>query len=215
MSDIFREVDEEVRRSQAEAVWRKYGGLILGLCVLIVVGVAGYRWYEWQNEKAASAAGAEFETALNLLQSGKAPEGEAALARIAEGGASAYKALARFRLASEQAKRNPQAALKGFEALSNDQAVDPAFRDMARLRAGMLAVDLEALPDVERRLMPLVSGNGAFRHQAHEMMAAAAVKAGAMEKARQYLDAIIIDRQAPADLRGRAEVLIGVTRGAK
>jgi hypothetical protein len=215
MSDIFREVDEEVRRSQVEAIWRRYGWLIVGACILVVAAVGAYRWYEWQREKAAAAAGAQFEAAIELLQGGRTADGEAALTRIAAEGAGAYQALARFRIASEQVKRDPRQALAAFEALSNDQGIDPAFRDIARLRAGAIAVDLESLADVERRLAPLAASNGAFRHQAHELMAAAAVKAGDMDKARQYLDSIIIDRQAPADLRGRAEVLIGVTRGAK
>ncbi|MGL4243716.1 MAG: tetratricopeptide repeat protein [Beijerinckiaceae bacterium] len=215
MSDIFREVDEEVRRSQAEALWKRYGNLIIGLCVLVVIGVGGYRYFEWQKENAAAAAGAEFEAAISMLQGGKTVEGEAAIAKIAASGSGAYRTLAQFRAASDQAKKDPPGALKTFDALASDQTIEAAFRDMARLRAGMIAVDLEGFADVERRLLPLVSNNGSFRHQAHELMAASAVKAREMDKAQRYLDAIIIDRQAPADLRGRAEVLIGVTRGAK
>jgi hypothetical protein len=215
MSDIFREVDEEVRRSQAELLWKRYGVVVIGLCALLVLGTAGYRYVEWQKEKAAAEAGAQFEAALNLAQAGKAGEAEAAFARIAGEGTGAYKALAQFRAASELAKRDAPAAMRNFDSIANDQAVDAAFRDVARLRSGMLAVDNVPLAEVEDRLRPLAAGAGAFRHQAHELMAAAAVKAGDLAKARQYLDTIIIDRQAPADVRGRAEVLIGVTRGVK
>jgi hypothetical protein len=215
MSDIFNEVDEEVRRSKAEAFWKRYGGVVIGICALIVAGVGGYRYLEWQKEKAANAAGQQFETALGLLQSGKAAEGEAALAKIATEGAGAYKALAQFRVASETAKRDPAAALRAFDALAADAALEPAFRDMARLRAGAIAVDTTGLPEVEQRVGALTSATNAFRHQANELIAAAALKAGNLDKARQHLDAIIIDREAPSGIRSRAETLIGVTRGTK
>jgi hypothetical protein len=215
MSDIFREVDEEVRRSQAEAIWARYGGVIIALCALLVAGVGGYRYFQWQKETAAAAVGAQFEAAVSLFQSGKAAEGEAAMTKIAAEGSGTYKALAQFRAASELAKRDQAAALRAFDGLSADPALDAALRDVARLRAGALAVDSQALPDVERRLLPLTSGNGSFRHHAHELLAAAAVKAGDMPRAQKYLDSIIIDRQAPSELRSRAETLIGVTRGVK
>ncbi len=215
MSDIFSEVDEEVRRSKAEAFWKRYGGLVVGICVLIVAGVAGYRYLEWQKEKAVNATGQQFEAALGLLQAGKAAEGEAALAKIAAEGAGAYKALAQFRAASETAKRDPAAALKAFDALAADNTLDPAFRDIARLRAGAIAVDTAGPSDVERRVGALTTGGNAFRHQAHELLAAAALKAGNIDEARRQFDAIIVDREAPASIRSRAETLIGATRGTK
>jgi hypothetical protein len=215
MSDIFREVDEEVRRSQAEALWSRYGALVIGLAALLVAGVGGYRYFQWQKERAVAEAGAQFEAALNLAQTGKTAEGEAAMAKIAAEGSGAYKALAQFRAASELAKRDAAGAMRAFDAIAADQAVDGALRDIARLRAGAIAVDGEPLAEVARRLQPLIGDGNAFRHQARELLAAAAVKAGEMAKAQQALDAIIIDRQAPSELRSRAETLIGVTRGAK
>jgi hypothetical protein len=215
MSDIFREVDEEVRRSQAEAVWKRYGGWIIASCVLLVAGVGGWRFDQWRKEQAASAAGVRFEAALNKIAQGNAADGENDLAALGRDGAGGYQALARFRSASELAKRDPAGAIRAFDAIAADAGVDAAIRDLARLRAGAAAVDGSALADVESRLQSLTSAGNVFRHQANELIAAAAIKAGDMAKAAKHLDAIIIDREAPAGLRGRAETLIGVTRGAK
>ncbi len=46
MSDIFREVDEEVRREQLKKLWERYSILIVAVAVLIVAGVGGWRGYE-------------------------------------------------------------------------------------------------------------------------------------------------------------------------
>ena len=64
-------------------------------------------------------------------------------------------------------------------------------------------------------MAPLVSSSNVWRHSAHEMLAAAALKDNQLDKARQYLDTIIIDREAPQAVKARAELLIGLTRGAK
>jgi hypothetical protein len=215
MSDIFREVDEEVRRSQAEAIWKRYGVLIIGACVLLVAGVGGYRYDQWRKEQAASASGVRFEAALQKFTRNQGAEAEKDMAALAADGFGGYKVLAQFRNASELAKRDAAAGMRAFDALAADASIDAGFRDIARLRAGAVAVDSAALADVESRLQPLTSATNAFRHQANELIAAAAMKSGDMAKAARHLDAIIIDRDAPAGLRSRAETLIGVTRGAK
>ena len=46
VSDIFDEVDEEVRREQFKKLWDRYGTLFVALAVLIVVAVGGWRGYQ-------------------------------------------------------------------------------------------------------------------------------------------------------------------------
>jgi hypothetical protein len=43
VSDIFREIDEEVRREQFMKLWERYGNLLIAACVVLVVAVAGWR----------------------------------------------------------------------------------------------------------------------------------------------------------------------------
>ncbi len=171
-------------------------------------------FYEWRRETAAAVAGARFDEALQLLQTGKASEGEAALAKIAAEDSGIYQTLARFRTAAEMAKRDAPGAIRAFDVLAADSALNAGLRDVARLRAGTLAVDALPLAEAEQRLSPLVAPGNVWRHHANELLAAAALKAGQLAKARQHLDTIIIDRDAPSNVKSRAEVLIGLTRGA-
>ena len=43
MADIFREVDEEVRRDKALEFWSKYQNYLIGLAIVIVLATAGWR----------------------------------------------------------------------------------------------------------------------------------------------------------------------------
>ncbi len=47
VSDIFNEVDEELRREQLKKLWERYGILIIALAVLFVAAVGGWRGYQW------------------------------------------------------------------------------------------------------------------------------------------------------------------------
>ncbi len=46
LSDIFDEVDEDLRADRARKLLQKYGGLLVGAAVLVVIGVGGFK--AWQ-----------------------------------------------------------------------------------------------------------------------------------------------------------------------
>ena len=43
MSDIFQEVDEDVRRDKAIEYWNKNQNKIIAVCVAIILATAGFR----------------------------------------------------------------------------------------------------------------------------------------------------------------------------
>ena len=97
VSDIFHEVDEEVRREQLKKLWDRYGNYVAAAAVLLVLAVAAWRAYMWWEAKKAAETGAAFEAAITLAESGKRSEAEAAFADIAGHGTSGYRHLARMR----------------------------------------------------------------------------------------------------------------------
>jgi hypothetical protein len=84
MSDIFREVDEDVRRDQAAQIWARYQNLFIGLAVLVIAATAGWRFYDHYRTKQSEEAGAKYEAALALARDGKAAEAEGAFEQIAQ-----------------------------------------------------------------------------------------------------------------------------------
>jgi hypothetical protein len=54
--DIFDEVSEDLRTERALAIAKRYGGLLLMVCVLVLLGVAaqqGYGWYQTRQNNQA------------------------------------------------------------------------------------------------------------------------------------------------------------------
>jgi hypothetical protein len=135
VSDIFREVDEEVRREQLKKLWDRYGNFVVAALILVVVGVAAWRGYAWWEARKAAEAGAAFEAASTLAEAGKRSEAEAAFGKIAADGTSGYRHLARLRETAELAQTDPKAAIAAYDKISADGAVGPVLQDLAALRA--------------------------------------------------------------------------------
>jgi len=210
MSDIFREVDEDIRREKYRRLWDRFGPLVIAVAVLIVVGTGGYRgWLYWQ-ETQAKEAGDTFLEAVRLAEEGNSEDALILLSDLndATGG---YPVLAKLRTASELARTDRQAeALQQFDEISRDTAVDPALRSIASLRAGYIAVDTETYPSVADRVEGLTGADNPFRSAAREILALSAWKADDFETARRWINAVEEDPEAPGDTTSRLRLLSGL-----
>lgn len=214
MADIFHEVDEEVRREQLKKLWDKYSIYLVGAAVLIVLGIAGWRGYEWYVGKKAAEAGAQFEAALSLAEQGKLTEAEAAFAKIASEAPQGYRLLARFRTASALAASKPEDAVKAYDVLSADGSIGQTWQDLAGIRAGLLLVDTAKFADLSARLTPLAEPSRPYRHTARELLALSAWKSNDTAGAKRYIDMIAADGETPQALRQRMDVLSALIVGS-
>jgi hypothetical protein len=210
VSDIFQEVDEEVRRDQLQKLWDRYGTYFIALAVLIVAGVAAWRGYDYWQSKKAAEFGAQFNAAAILSEQGKHDEAEKAFARIASEGTSGYRVLARMREAAALAERDPKAAVAAYDDLAASAATGQPLQDLAALRAGMILVDSAPLTEMTRRLEPLAGAGAPFRHSARELLAFAAWKAGDTAALRKWSQLVRDDAETPASLRSRVDVLMAL-----
>ena len=210
MSDIFHEVDEEVRREQLKKLWARWGNYVLALAVLIVLGIGGWRAWDWWEMKQAQEAGAAFESALAMARAGKHEEAEAAFAKIAAESPAGYRTLARFREAAELALRDRAAAVKVYDALAADGRLGRTLQELAAVRAGLLLVDSAPLSEMQARLEPLTGADRPFRHSARELIALTAWRAGDVKTARRWFDMIMTDAETPSGTRSRIEMMMAL-----
>jgi hypothetical protein len=210
VSDIFSDVDEEVRRERLQKLWERWGNAIIALAVLIVLAIGGWRAWQWYEAKRAAQAGAAFDAAVSLSEAGKHQDAEAALGKIAADSPSGYRILSRFREAAELAQRDRAAAVNAYDLLAADRSLGPTLQDLATVRAGLLLVDTAPLADLQRRLEPLTAADRPFRHTARELIALGAWRNGEFAAARRWFDLIMTDAETPTGTRGRIEMLIAL-----
>ena len=207
MSELFDEVDEEVRREQLKKLWDKYSIYFIALMVLIVAAVGGWRGYQYLEAKKAAEAGAAFEKAVELSERDKHAEAETAFTELAAKAPSGYRTLSRLRAAAETASRDPKAAAKMYDDIAADRGVGSEWQDLAKMRAAGLLIDSASYADIQQRLEASAAPKSTFRHSAREMLALSAWRNNDTTAARKWLDAIAEDGETPASLRSRAESL--------
>lgn len=216
MSDdsFIKEVNDELRQDQFKSLWQRYGILVAALVFAIIAGTAGYEGWKWWRDSKASASGDQFLNALNLARDGKADEAVAALAELEKTGFGSYPVLARMRAATVLAvKGDDKAATDAFDAIAADTSVDAAIRDIAALRAAMLAVDFGTYEDVAKRAEPLAADGNAMRHSAREALGLAAYKAGKLKEAQGFFQSIADDQASPRNIAERANLMLSVIAG--
>lgn len=209
MSDIFREVDEELKQEHYKKLWKKFGPTVIGVVVVIVAAVGGYQaWQAWDLDRRLDESD-RYAAALALQDSGSLGAAEEALAGLAEPGGDGYGLLAAFeqaRLRIEQGDREGAIAL--WDRIAGNEAAGEAFRGMADLLSVMHQVDGGDPAALEARLQPLAEVGSAFRPSALELTAVLALRRGDTARARELYTAVADDRAAPPALRTRATQML-------
>jgi hypothetical protein len=215
MSDIFREVDEDLRHEQYKKLWDRFGPYVIGLAVLIVAATAGWRLWEYWQLHAAQAAGDRFVAALTLADDGKHQAAEEALLAVADDGSGNYPMLAEFRIATEKAAAGDKdGAVLAFDKIAGASATSERLRQLARLRAALLLIDTASVDDLKERVGELAGTGEPWRHSAREIIGLAAWRAGDLETARTYYEEIAADQEKPADLQSRAQFMLALIRSS-
>jgi hypothetical protein len=215
MTDIFHEVDEDVRRDKLVNLWRRYQTPIFVIAFLIVAATGGWTYYENERLKAAEAANARYQAATALARDGKRAEAVAAFEAIAKDGPKGYAALARLRAAGELIAIDKAKAVAAFDAIADDKNVDKLTQEVARLRAAMLVMEDGDRQKLELRLGPLMTSSGPFRYSAQEWTALDALENGDFDEAQRVFDMLLSDRSAPQAMRQRATAYQGLLRAAR
>lgn len=210
MTDVFEEVEENIRQERMASMLRKYGPWAAGLFALILLGVGGYEaWKFWQG-RAADTQSAALVEAQKLVETGDFEAAEKAFAEAAASGAAGPRAAAEMQRASALvAQGKLEDALKAFDSAAG-MTREPLLRDSARLRAAYLAADVEDFAAIEARLKPMIDEGSAYAALARELYGMEAMEAGKDDVARDQFTAVTLTLDAPEGVRQRAQAALAL-----
>lgn len=211
--EFIREVDEEYRRDRIAQIWKRHGNLIVGLAVLLVAVIGGWRLWQHFELQRAQAAAIRFENAVTLAREAKTDEAVKSFEQLAADGPGGYRLLARFRVAAETGGSDPEAGAKAFDALAADSGLEGSMRDLARIRAASLRLATGEAGAGQNELERIAAPTSPWRHTAREILGLAALKRGDLDAAGRWFDQIAADRETPQNLRGRLEVYSALVAG--
>lgn len=211
MSEIFREIDEELRRDNLVKLWQDYGKYAIALAVAVVLVTGGVvEWRDYQL-KQRQTEGVRYEAALELVRQGRDAEAADAFAGMAREGSAGRSVLARLEEAALRVKAGDQdKAVALYDALAQDGSVAPAYRDLSQLLGARYSFEKGEPASIIARLKPLTEPNNPWHPTAIELMAAAQLKAGDKTEALADYKRLADDLDAPQGLRARAAEMIAV-----
>ncbi len=214
MSDVFREVDEDIRKEQYGKLWKTYGRYLIAAVALIVLGtVAGVGWTAYQKS-VRDDRGDRFAAALALAQGGSSGQAAASFAELADDAGGGVGALARLQQAAALIEAgDAEAAIAAYDTLADDGSADRLLRDLARLLAVMHSLDRASTGELTDRLEPLIRDDNAYRYSARELQALVFYRTGDVAGALNQLRALSDDPEAPPGLRRRAAEMITALGG--
>jgi hypothetical protein len=208
VTDIFREVEEDVRRERIEKLWKIYGNYVIAALVLLFAGIGGWQlWQRHEQQERMKVAGAFIAaqrisnpqaaagTFVDLART--APKGYATLARLSEAGAM---------LASGQRDN----AIDLYKQIAKDDS--GPIGAVARLRAAWALADTSSRANLSDLLKPLDQPGDAWRENAEEVLAYADYRAMDTKSALARYTILSLDPEAPDALRARAKAMAAFLR---
>ncbi len=213
MSDIFREVEEDVRREKLEKFWKAYGDYVIALAAVIVIGIAGFELWQRYEATQRDKASVAFTAAQRISNPKAAAEAFAEIVKTAPKG---YRLLAQLEQASSMlasGQRDRAIALYN-EVAEEDHGPTGA---VARLREGWARADTASRADLETLLAPLRDPSSAWKQLADEILAYSDYHNNQIPKAADEFNALANDANSPPQLRTRAHAMAAFLKqgGAK
>jgi len=211
MSDLIREVEEDIRQERWMNLAKKYGPYVIAAVVVIVGATGGYVfWQQWQAQQ-REAATEQLVNAVVLRRDEGVDASVAALKSFASEAGTDQGAVADLIAAGlllQDGKIEEARAL--YDQVSRQGSVTAPLQQLATLMVVTHSLSDGDPKALQTRLAPLVVEDNPWRYSALELMALLAVRQNDMERARSLLAEISSDSAAPPTLRDRAKSLAAV-----
>lgn len=207
---FIHEVNEEIRKDKALALWGRYGPIIIYGAVALVFGTALWQGYTyWQNNKAGNI-GDSFIEASALAKSGNYDEALKTFDQIASSNFGNYPALAQLQEASIALKKgDKKAAVDIFDKVVKNSKTPDNLKNVARINAAYILIDSESFDQINERISSFNDDNNPMRLSAREILGLSAWKAGLLPQAKTYFEQIINDSNSlGSGFATRAQIML-------
>ena len=211
MSDIFQEVEEDVRRERLEKWWKQYGDYVIAGVSVIVIAVAGWKLWQHYQEQQRLKASSEYLSAIQMSSAGQndlAAQAYAQIVKKAPGGYALVAQLSQADALQASGKTNEAVALYMKIAAKDNNGLG----DVARIRAAWAQADTLSTPELHTLLAPLNDGKSAWRFMAQELLAYRDFKDGRTEQALKGFQTLADAKEAPSSIRLRAQAMATLLR---
>ena len=207
MTDLFEEVEEQLRSDRYKALARKGAPWVIAAAAVALVVALGIWGWQQYNQQITDKASEQYAVALSALAQGDAAKATQLFGDVSKSPSKSYKSLALMQLGgiklADGKPEDVKAAVSLFDEAASS-APDDMLGDAARLKSAFAILDTAPFSEVEGRLAPLMKDGHPYRVQAREALAFAKLMKGDDAGARRDFVVISQSLEAPEGARQRA-----------
>jgi len=202
MSDILRQVDEELRQDRLKILWKKYRIYIVGMLILIIGGVFGYQinksvnqsYYEKTVEKYIAIAGIK-----NLNESIKN------LSEIEGDNQLFISSIAKIKAANLLMENgNTEESMNKLKEIMNDDNSDKLVADIATYFYLMSNLNEINKDEINIYITSERENNSSLKYLFKEAIAIKNLLSGNIDLSKEYFNDLSNDTNAPREIAIRA-----------
>ena len=204
MSDIFQEIDEDLRQDKVARLWKAYGKYLVALAVFIILVIASYRFIEHKNEKNREQTSELYELAS---ETGRSGDKKAAIELLSDEMFDeniGYTIISKLKKAALAKSNND---LEGTEIVLKEiitnKDIPLYLRDLARLK--LFASDSD---NNSSQLEVLIEEEGPWKFLALELKGGIQLEGGNLKEARSIFKELTDDANTPNNLKRRASEIL-------
>ena len=209
MSDLLREIDEDVAREKSEQFLEKWG-LSIGVFLVILIGGLFF-YFQWDQRRANTALDEadRFDQVTELLISN--PADASAVLTDLSGSSSGFGDLAQFRLGDALwIEGESEAAVEAWRAYVTDPTGNTYLQNLTRMK--MIWFAAGALPEEETQTyLSTLEAREAYRAYVPVLRAVVALEQGNSQEALELLEEVS-GKEDAGPVRDMADALASLVR---
>ena len=206
MANIFREVDEDIRKERYINLFRKYGVYVIAIIVIIVGTLAGIQFYSGYQVNKNEMLFAEY---INIIEKNS----DDTLEKLSDSGNTSnlflngMYLLKRSDLLVASGQIN-QATLLLSEAIENN-ALNKIHNDVAIYKLLMINIETLSIEEIKSYQNKLISEVDAF-YLTEELIAIKFLMEGQKEDAIKKFSELSTNNSVPIEIKNRSAVFIKI-----
>ncbi len=210
---LIEEVDAEVKAEQVKNFLTRYGNIILGCIIALIVATAvGSTMSSMkaqQQEKDSEALISLLDKDLDKTGADEIKATILDLGKMAKEGSGEGHRIAAYlgQAGSYFKEKNTDEGIKALQALAADTSVKPLYRDFGKLLEIRARADKDDAQKLLAELTPLLDAKNPWHISATELSAVLYAKLGQKDKAVEQLNKLLIDPDASSAVVERAKLL--------
>lgn len=209
MSNLFNEIDEDLRQDKLKALWNKYRAAVFTFVIVIALGLASSEFYQYWSSSKEKNSGLIFSEIIDNIIQNDIQSAQINIDRLSDEGTKNYKSYALV-LKSDLllSEGNLIEAEKIYNQIINTTN-NPLLKDLAKLKLSYIRVDSYSFEKMKEELEDLL-GDKTLGLFAHEILAISAYKNEVFDQGIESLEIILSNEKTTNGMFDRAQMMLKV-----